>query len=67
MALPSHPNFIAVKSTNAAAVAEAREFKHVKKLRGDDWLFGVAACAGAYCSPVASAVPGGAFEPVGKE
>jgi hypothetical protein len=36
-------------------------------VRGDDWLFGVAACAGAYCSPVASAVPGGAFEPVAKE
>ncbi len=36
-------------------------------VRGDDWIFGVAACAGMYCSPVASAVPGGAFEPVGKE
>lgn len=33
-------------------------------LRGDDWLFGVQACHGAYCSPVSSAVPGGAFEPV---
>ncbi len=33
-------------------------------LRGDDWLFGVAACAGDYCSPVSSAVPGGAFQPV---
>ncbi len=33
-------------------------------LRGDDWLFGVSACNGDYCSPVASAVPGGAFEPV---
>ncbi|WP_416831806.1 MAG: M28 family peptidase [Erythrobacter sp.] len=32
-------------------------------LRGDDWLFGVSACAGDYCSPVSSAVPGGAFEP----
>lgn len=32
-------------------------------LRGDDWLFGVAACAGDDCSPVASAVPGGAFAP----
>ncbi|WP_086735963.1 M28 family peptidase [Erythrobacter colymbi] len=39
----------------------------VLKLRGDDWMFGVAACAGEYCSPVASAVPGGAFEPVAKE
>ena len=36
-------------------------------LRGDDWLFGVQACAGEYCSPVSSAVPGGAFEPVGKK
>ncbi|RNJ64376.1 MAG: M28 family peptidase [Porphyrobacter sp. IPPAS B-1204] len=36
-------------------------------VRGDDWIFGVAACDGEYCSPVASAVPGGAFEPVAKE
>ncbi|WP_197425909.1 M28 family peptidase [Erythrobacter sp. CCH5-A1] len=36
-------------------------------VRGDDWIFGVAACAGAYCSPVSSGVPGGAFEPVAKE
>jgi hypothetical protein len=36
-------------------------------VRGDDWMFGVAACAGEYCSPVSSAVPGGAFEPVAKE
>jgi hypothetical protein len=55
------------QAANIAAAAEAREFSHVKKLRGDDWLFGVSACAGAYCSPVASAVPGGAFEPVAKE
>jgi len=33
-------------------------------LRGDDWLFGIAACNGSYCSPVSSAVPGGAFAPV---
>ncbi|MCZ8136661.1 MAG: M20/M25/M40 family metallo-hydrolase [Porphyrobacter sp.] len=55
------------QADNAAAVANARTFTHVKKLRGDDWMFGVAACAGMYCSPVASAVPGGAFEPVAKE
>jgi len=36
-------------------------------VRGDDWMFGAAACAGNYCSPVSSAVPGGAFEPVIKE
>ncbi len=33
-------------------------------LRGDDWLFGLQACNGEYCSPISSAVPGGAFEPV---
>jgi hypothetical protein len=37
-----------------------------ERLRGDDWIFGVAACDGAFCSPVSSAVPGGAFEPVAK-
>jgi len=36
-------------------------------VRGDDWIFGIAACDGEYCSPVSSAVPGGAFEPVAKE
>lgn len=44
-----------------------RKFSHIRKLRGDDWMFGVAACAETYCSPVSSAVPGGAFEPVAKE
>ncbi|MEP0190996.1 MAG: M28 family peptidase [Erythrobacter sp.] len=38
--------------------------KVVAPLRGDDWLLGVAACNGKYCSPISSAVPGGAFEPV---
>ncbi|TRD10099.1 M20/M25/M40 family metallo-hydrolase [Erythrobacter insulae] len=34
-------------------------------LRGDDWLLGVSACSSqGYCSPISSAVPGGAFEPV---
>jgi hypothetical protein len=42
-------------------------FTNVRKLRGDDWMFGVAACTGMFCSPVSSAVPGGAFEPVAKE
>ena len=36
-------------------------------VRGDDWLFGVSACAGEFCSPIASAVPGGAFSPIAKE
>lgn len=39
----------------------------VVPLRGDDWMFGVTACNGAFCSPVSSAVPGGAFGPVAKE
>lgn len=34
-------------------------------VRGDDWIFGVSACSDAdQCSPVASAVPAGAFAPV---
>lgn len=34
-------------------------------VRGDDWIFGVSACtADGLCSPVASAVPAGGFEPV---
>lgn len=34
-------------------------------VRGDDWMFGIAAClADGLCSPVASAVPAGAFAPV---
>ncbi|MFO6447320.1 M28 family peptidase [Erythrobacter sp. NE805] len=49
------------------ATGQDRTFSLVKKVRGDDWMFGVAACAGGYCSPVSSAVPGGAFEPVGRE
>jgi len=36
-------------------------------VRGDDWIFGVSACsADGVCSPVASAVPAGAFVPVPK-
>jgi hypothetical protein len=51
---------------NQAATTDAHEITSIRKLRGDDWMFGVAACAGEWCSPVSSAVPGGAFEPVGK-
>ena len=54
-------------AANQAASAQGQALTHVKKLRGDDWMFGIAACAGEYCSPVASAVPGGAFEPVGEK
>ena len=36
-------------------------------VRGDDWIFGVSACsADGVCSPVASAVPAGAFAPLPK-
>ena len=39
----------------------------LKGVRGDDWLFGVSSVGeGGYESPIASAVPGGAFEPVEK-
>jgi hypothetical protein len=58
-------------TANAEAVMQDRVFSHVKALRGDDWLFGVSSCAwtteGSYCSPVSSAVPGGAFEPLAKD
>ena len=34
-------------------------------VRGDDWIFGVSSCTAAgHCSPVASAVPAGAFRPI---
>jgi hypothetical protein len=46
---------------------EGVDFDLAAPLRGDDWMFGVTACAGTFCSPVSSAVPGGAFEPVVKE
>ncbi|WP_057884433.1 M20/M25/M40 family metallo-hydrolase [Tsuneonella troitsensis] len=46
---------------------EQRVHEFVVPLRGDDWIFGVQACAaGGVCSPVASAVPGGAFVPLPK-
>lgn len=48
-------------------VRERGEHFAIIDLRGDDWMFGVAACESDYCSPVSSAVPGGAFEPVGKK
>ncbi|MBD3730825.1 MAG: M20/M25/M40 family metallo-hydrolase, partial [Sphingomonadales bacterium] len=42
-----------------------RKFSFTAKLRGDDWIFGVAACAASgACSPIASAVPGGGFAPI---
>ncbi len=53
--------------TDETEVQPVSEIEMQVPLRGDDWMFGVSACAGEYCSPVSSAVPGGAFEPVGKE
>ncbi|MBH5322613.1 M28 family peptidase [Aurantiacibacter sediminis] len=42
-----------------------RELTYTAPLRGDDWIFGVASCSfGPVCSPVSSAVPGGAFYPL---
>ncbi len=36
-------------------------------VRGDDWIFGVSSCTAAGdCSPVASAVPAGAFRPIAR-
>ncbi len=44
---------------------EQRALSFVAPERGDDWIFGVSACSGAgLCSPFASAVPAGAFEPL---
>lgn len=40
---------------------------NLEGVRGDDWFFGVSACsANGACSPIASAVPGGAFAPLPK-
>ncbi len=40
---------------------------NLESVRGDDWFFGVNACsADGACSPIASAVPGGAFAPLPK-
>ena len=58
-------------SVDGETVGPAQELSKVSPVRGDDWLFGVSSCAlfgrEALCSPVSSAVPGGAFEPVAKE
>ncbi|MEW4447979.1 M28 family peptidase [Qipengyuania sp. JC766] len=51
-------------SANGSAAAEGGTFTYTADLRGDDWIFGVRACNAGYCSPAASAVPGGAFEPL---
>ncbi len=64
------PPIALASSENASSTApitpeSERKFSYVAKLRGDDWIFGVSACsANGACSPVASAVPGGAFVPI---
>jgi hypothetical protein len=61
---------VTYESTSPAVAAVPREqrvHEFVVPLRGDDWMFGVKSCAAAdVCSPVASAVPGGAFAPLAK-
>ncbi len=60
-----------LSSADGGAVGLGKELSKVSPVRGDDWLFGVSSCAlvgrEALCSPVSSAVPGGAFQPVAKE
>lgn len=57
---------VASASTLVPRAKSGRQSIIFNNLRGDDWLFGVAACAGDACSPVASGVPAGAFAPVGE-
>lgn len=60
------------RRTDAAGWGEAPVIEKVaatsaklEGVRGDDWIFGVSACSiDGLCSPVASAVPGGAFVPL---
>ncbi len=48
-----------------ATPAAERVHEFTVPLRGDDWIFGVSACStSGACSPVASAVPAGAFVPI---
>ena len=50
---------------NSGAATDEGMFSAVVDVRGDDWFFGVNACTDTgYCSPIASAVPAGAFAPV---
>lgn len=65
---PDWSTDIAIVSYETAPGARAEErprHSFVANLRGDDWLFGVSACAAdGACSPFASAVPGGQFAPI---
>jgi hypothetical protein len=58
---------VAGASTLVPRAKSGRQSIIFNNLRGDDWLFGVAACAGDACSPVASGVPAGGFAPAGNE
>lgn len=56
------------QTPSASLAQEESHFSYVANLRGDDWLFGVSACAqDGVCSPFASAVPAGQFAPVAVE
>ena len=58
-------NETATKVEIVQPASGADTFSAVVDVRGDDWFFGVNACsATGHCSPVASAVPAGAFAPV---
>jgi hypothetical protein len=54
-----------IEPTAAATGPKVRQHRAVLKgVRVDDWIFGVSAVsADGYETPVASAVPGGAFRP----
>lgn len=56
----------AIATLSPGSASDPKELSITVPLRGDDWLFGIEACdeTRTYCSPVSSAVPGGAFEPV---
>lgn len=55
---PYWPSKPAIRQTSALSVK-------LDGVRGDDWIFGVSACsANGVCSPIASAVPAGGFQPV---
>lgn len=58
------PAVVAIQESHTDDQPRVVNDYRLRGVRGDDWIFGVAACAGEYCSPVSSAVPGGAFEPV---
>lgn len=55
-------------ASNSVAAKEGGKLSYTANVRGDDWIFGVQACAhGSICSPFASAVPAGAFAPIEKQ